>query len=80
MSVSIVLQVTNMEKRIDTLSWKIKEFERVLFSDNETPRSVGIFKLQNSLMCHYILMTGKYYPPNRLNQINLVQVPILYII
>lgn len=51
------LQVTNIEKRIDTLSWKIKKFERVLFSENETSHSVSIILLT------IILVTITYSAP-----------------
>jgi len=43
-----------MEKRIDTLSWKIKKFERVLFSENETSHSVSFFVVIDVVI--YILL------------------------
>ncbi|XP_060880213.1 uncharacterized protein LOC132952084 [Metopolophium dirhodum] len=41
--------VTNIEKRIDTLSWKIKKFERVLFSENETSHSCKMISMMANL-------------------------------
>ncbi|XP_050531951.1 uncharacterized protein LOC126900341 [Daktulosphaira vitifoliae] len=43
------LVVSNMEKRIDTLSWKIKKFESVCFSEKESTHTCKIMSLMNKV-------------------------------
>ncbi|XP_050438914.1 uncharacterized protein LOC126844638 [Adelges cooleyi] len=46
--------VSNMEKRIDTLSWKIKKFESVCFAEAESSHTCRIMTLMSKVLqtCH----------------------------